>query len=191
MVQKCLLSGYAANGVCENDYENCLRFLNGKLIYTTDEGKQIVLPIATLKNPFSGEFDLSQCGDTGKDLSVNTGCRKGKITENGNKVEIWFTPWFSVEKNLNSTAPHLEPIFTNWNHTVAPIGIFWNWGNWDNLDWYDYLTTCDLNSISSDNLLKLYEKSAAPDTLPLNSVMHRITVLHGKNFMFILTKIRN
>lgn len=152
-----ILSGYAANGVCEKDYENCLIFLNGKLKYTPDEGEPIFLPIADLKNPFSGEFDLSKCGDARIYLSINTGCRKEN--KNNSKVEIWFTPWFSVEKNLDSTASHLKSIFADWNHSVAPIGIFWNWGNWDNLDWYEYLTTCDVDAISSDDILKLYSSA--------------------------------
>jgi len=132
------------------------RFLNGRLIYkpnTNDNGK-IELRIADLANPLGGTFDLSRCGDTGNYLSISTGYRKGKKPENANKVEIWFTPRFLVESEINRSASHLKKIFPiNWPSKAA-VGILWTWGGWDNLENYDYLTAQDMDELSNDNLYK-------------------------------------
>ncbi|MBA3814719.1 MAG: hypothetical protein H0X26_09635, partial [Alphaproteobacteria bacterium] len=39
-----------------------------------------------------------------------------------------------------------------WKEDTAPVGIFWRWGHWNNLTWYDHLTTASLDDISSKNL---------------------------------------
>ncbi|MEB3702417.1 Putative U-box domain-containing protein [Candidatus Bealeia paramacronuclearis] len=71
------------------------RFFKGKLIYTDPQtNAQTVLPISSLPNPLSGEFDLSKCGKTGEDLSINVGYRKVHNQANTSKIEIWFTPTF-------------------------------------------------------------------------------------------------
>ena len=134
------------------------RFVNGVLIYRpnpeSDDGK-IVLPIADLPNPLEGTFDLSKCGDTDEYLSISTGYRKGKKTENEDKVEIWFAPRFLIEKEINTTAKHFQAIFpAQWNAN-APVGIFWTWGNWaaDDHD-MDYLTNESMDNLSK---IDLYE----------------------------------
>jgi hypothetical protein len=131
------------------------QFLNGTLIYRpnpqSDEG-MIQLKISDLLNPLEGTFDLSKCGDMGKYLSISTGYRKGMKAENGNKLEIWLAPRFMVEKKLKSSASHLQPIMYNWREDTAPIGILWSWGGWNDLSWYDYLTSQYVTDISSKNL---------------------------------------
>ncbi|MEY3177808.1 MAG: hypothetical protein RJB42_49 [Bacteroidota bacterium] len=109
------------------------RFMNGRLIYKEKE----VARIGDLVNPetLEGTFNLAGCGDAGQHLSINTGYRKGKKAENANKVEIWFVPKFLVERDLATTAAHFQPIMGKW---TSPIGIFWTWGGWDNLGWYDH-----------------------------------------------------
>jgi len=114
------------------------RFLNGKLVYKPDINSKVELRIADLKDPLNGTFDLSRCGNTGNYLSISTGYRKRKKPENASKLEIWFAPRFLIEKELNTTAAHFKPIMGAWNKEV-PVGIFWTWGGWDNLGWYDYL----------------------------------------------------
>jgi len=118
-------------------------FYNGKLVYTdpNNTSRKIELPIAALANPLEGTFDLSACGDTGRYLSISTGYRKGRRAANKDKLEIWLAPRFLVERELRSTARHLQPIMDNWPGEVAPIGIFWNGGNWMHLSWYECLTT--------------------------------------------------
>jgi hypothetical protein len=144
------------------DQEACFRFLSGKLIYKpqkgNDEGKE-VLRIAELSNPLGGTFNLSQCGDTDKYLNISTGYRKVKKAENVNKVEIWFTPRFLVQKEINTTAGHFTEIFPNKWKDDASVGLLWTWGGWDNFGWYDYLTSESTDNLSKINLFENWKKS--------------------------------
>lgn len=132
------------------------QFFKGKLIYRpnadSDEGK-IEMLIADLANPLEGEFNLKDCGNMGEGLSINTGYRKSKKAENKDKAEIWFVPKFMVERDLGigSTTSYLLPIIDLWPEAIAPIGIFWSWGNYG-LKYYDYLTSRTPDEISSENL---------------------------------------
>jgi len=120
------------------------RFLKGILVYKPNQGSdvgRVDLPIAALENPLEDTFDLSHCGDMGKHLSISTGYRRGKKVENVNKIEIWLTPRFLVEKEINGSVQHYQEIFpSKWPENV-PVGIFWVWGGWDNMKLYDYLTS--------------------------------------------------
>ena len=122
---------------------------------------KIELKISDLTNPLEGTFDLSKCGDASKYLSISTGYRKGKKPENSSKLEIWLAPRFMIKKKRETSAKHLQPILDNWTEETAPIGIFWIWGGWGNLSWYDYLTNVSTDNISSKNL---YENWQRPDT---------------------------
>jgi hypothetical protein len=138
------------------------RFLKGILVYRpngkSDVGR-IDLPIASLVNPLEGTFDLSQCGYADKYLSISTGYRKEKKAENKDKVEIWITPRFLIEKEIQSTANHFKGIFpAKWTNNY-PIGIIWTWGDWDWLDDYDFLTNLSMDSISDNNLYETWQLS--------------------------------
>ncbi len=128
------------------------RFINGKLIYkpdqNSDQGK-VELLIRNLKDPLEGTFNLSRCGDSEKYLSIATGYRKEKKEENASKLEIWITPRFLIEKNLEGNAGHFKSILQKWSKD-APIGLFWTWGSEKKLDDYDCLII-DANP-SSNNL---------------------------------------
>src|SRR3990167_2409765 len=149
----------------EDIYE---RFLKGVLVYRPNEGSdvgKIELPIAALANPLESTFDLSKCGDTGQYLSISTGYRKVQTTANANKVEIWFTPRFLVDKEMPHLAPnhHMRQVIRSWDSARAPIGIFWTWGGWnatDHMMYCDYLTTESIEEVGSENLLKKYQKGA-------------------------------
>jgi len=110
------------------------RFLNGKLIYrpypNSDKGK-VELRIADLEYPLNGTFDLSRCGDMGKYLSISTGYRKGKQSENKDKIEIWIAPRFLIEKELNTTASHLKP---RMNYLGDEDEIYISWASSGSLD---------------------------------------------------------
>src|SRR3546814_6755455 len=95
--------------------------------------------IADLANPLEGTFDLSRCGDAGNYLSIATGYRKGKISSNANKVEVWLTPWFLIGKNFHDTASHFAPIMRSWDANKAPIGLFLTWGGWEDKEVYHHL----------------------------------------------------
>jgi hypothetical protein len=149
----------------EEEYQ---RFMAGALIYRPKEGSaigQIVIPIASIanQNTLEGTFDLSRFGDISQYLSISTGFRKGKINANENKTEVWIVPKFVVDQNINGAARHLQPIRDRW---TAPYGIFFTWGNWNNLDWFDYEVTKDPATISSEKLLEIayhaHEKSFIP-----------------------------
>jgi len=156
-------------------------FLNGTLIYTDPQsGNKITLPIRDLTNPLEGTFDLSCCGDTGKYLSISTGYRKKKESENEDKVEIWITPRFLIEKELETTAKHFQEIFGDWKPNV-PVGIFWTWGTWDNLTWYDYLTTEDNNEIKKRNLYEKHRLARAYNMIITLYVQLRTTAYSAYN----------
>jgi hypothetical protein len=145
----------------EQGYDEALlfRFLNGKLIYKPNKENdvgRIELPIASLLNPLEGTFDLSRLGDAGQCLSISTGYRKEKIAANSNKSEVWIVPKFVVDREVGSTARHYRDIMSKW---TAPIGLFFTWGDWDNLEWCDYLVTASPEAISSKNLYENWDAS--------------------------------
>lgn len=132
----------------------------GNLIHTDPKTrKETVLPISALPNPLEGEFDLSKCGDTGQYLSINMGYRNKMNSKNAKKVEIWVAPRFLIEKELNANASHFQPIMDTWEQEQAPVGMFWTWGGWDKLDWYDYLTSSTTDELSKINLLENWRNS--------------------------------
>jgi len=160
-------------------------FRGGRLLY---EGREVA-QIATTFNPatLEGTFDLSRCGDAGRYLSIHTGYRKGKRAENKDKLEIWFVPKFLVERDLATTAAHFRPIMDQW---TAPIGIFWTWGNWDNLGWYDYLVRKTPEELTSKNLYENWCNAphSSQHRQPPARTLHRTSdnALRNSSFMFIL-----
>lgn len=110
--------------------EECQLFLNGKLKYTPDKGAPVFLPIANLEHPFSGQFNLSLCGDASKYLIISTGSRKERRWEDNNKLEVWYSPCFFVKENpLYKELIRFYPkLSMNCDNQDKPIGIFWNWG---------------------------------------------------------------
>jgi len=138
------------------------RFVMGKLIYKPDSNSdkgRIELPIRALANPLEGTFDLSQCGDSGKYLSISTGYRKGKKAENEDKVEVWLAPRFLIEKNRAGSASHFKPIMSGWSAASAPVGIFWTWGESDDLTDYHHLTEDSIDSLSDHSFIDMFWKS--------------------------------
>ena len=180
-------------------YEDVYRmFINGKLIYkpdpNSDKGK-IELPVRDLKDPLEGTFNLSRCGDSEKYLSIATGYRKKKNEKNADKIEIWITPLFFIDKNLQTTAGHLKEIMEVCSNDVASIGVFWTLGIYDN-EYYNYLICND--DISSDNLYKKYENHKSPSyevysiyitpTKVLSEILERHHKQHISCFRFELKK---
>lgn len=142
--------GPAIPDIAKGHEDIYLRFVKGSLIYKPNKDNDvgnIELPFAALPNPLEGTFDLSSCGDTGKYLSISTGYRRGKKADNMNKTEVWIVPKFVVEKDQASSARHLTPIFGVF---TAPVGLFWTWGSWDNMEWYDYLASRPLDGAMSN-----------------------------------------
>jgi hypothetical protein len=138
------------------------RFAMGKLIYkpdpNSDNGK-IEFPIRDLANPLEGAFDLTGCGESNEYLSISTGYRKGKEAQNTDKVEIWITPRFLIEKEINSTAAHFQPIMDEWRAANAPVGVFWTWGDWDDLNLFDYLVNNSFDQLANNNLYRKWGRA--------------------------------
>lgn len=165
------------------------RFLKGVLVYRPTEGSdvgKIELPIASLINPLESTFDLSSCDDAGKYLSIATGYRKGQISSNANKIEVWLAPRFLIEKDLQGAAKYFAPIMSTWDAKTATIGVFFTWGGWDYLGWYDYLTSKTPDHLSSENLYKNLTEAQSEPTCTHNAVMYKEKSFYAKNFMFIL-----
>lgn len=155
------------------------RFYNGKLIYRPNKKSDVgmvTLPISALANPLKGTFDLSQCGDTWKYLSISTGYRKGKRPENEDKVEIWFAPRFLIEKELNTTAKHLSAIFPSKWPVSAPVGMIWTWGATDSPDNFDYLTTKNMVDLSKIDLFAALREAVTPLRSATTPEIHHIPV---------------
>jgi hypothetical protein len=136
---------------------------------------RIEIPFSSLSNPLEGTFDLSEYGDTGQYLSISTGYRKGKKAGNASKVEVWIVPKFVVEREVSSSARHLAPILRSF---TSPLGLFWTSGGWDNMDWYDYLTSSSFEEISSENLYENYKKCEGVEFHRISAGSFRRAVLN-------------
>jgi predicted solute-binding protein len=58
-----------------------------------------------------------------------------------------------IEQIIKSKPDHpLASLMAGWHADLAPVGMFWRWGNDKNLTWVNYLTTATMKAISSKNL---------------------------------------
>ncbi len=150
------------------------RFLKGVLVYRpdpkSDVGK-IELKIADLKIPMEGTFDLSQCGDTEEHVTIATGYRKSENADNGDKITIWITPRFLIEKNLSGDASHFKSIMSSWDAMCAPVGLFFNWDRFS-LCQYDYANTENFDEFFKKDFYEKWStksvKIFSADAIPKN-----------------------
>ncbi len=149
--------------------ENVYRqFYNGVLEYRKDPSDPeptLTLPFAALMNLFSDRtFDLSKCGDASKYLRITTSVKEFfKVKEeNSNKVVILACPYNVIKKNH---AAKFEVSMQKWEQKDAPVGLFWRWGDFEDLSWYDYLTCLSLEAMAVENLEENWYKcgTAPPD----------------------------
>ncbi|WP_032113621.1 hypothetical protein [Candidatus Paracaedibacter symbiosus] len=92
LIEEEFIAGKTVKKICQEAWygvpgheEIYERFLKGVLVYRPQKGSEvgmITMRISELGNPLEGTFDLSQCGNVGKYLSISTGYRKGKKQEN-------------------------------------------------------------------------------------------------------------
>lgn len=133
------------------------KFLNGKLIYKPNAGNnlgKIELRVADLDNPLKGEFNLSQCGKVGKNLSISTGLGKAKAL-NTTKIQILLVPRFLMKREIESCLGIFNSIYSSdWPETI-PVGIICTWPDKYKGTHFHYLTTQNFVQISNNNL---YEK---------------------------------
>jgi hypothetical protein len=183
-------SRYVRKGVLISEivkgYEDIYRqFLRGKLIYKPDpksDAGRIEIPFSSCVDPstLEGTFDLSRCGDMGKYVSIATGCRLKKNLANDMKREIWLVPRFLVEHSHNS----FKNIIDKWPQN-CPVGIFWVWGSWDNLDWYDYLTNASIDDIISKDLYENWRQGRCVPTTARSAYTGRVVAPHAFHVSFV------
>jgi len=131
------------------------RFYKGVLEYTSpNDGKKIRLPFLDLKDK-DGTFNLSTCGNTGNSLVITiNSVRFFEIEgENKDKTVTAILPYHWIEEIIKSKPNHpLASFMADWDPDIAPVGMFWRWGNDKNLTWVDAQTKASLKMISSKNL---------------------------------------
>lgn len=154
--------------------------LEGELIYTSDyNGQQFTYKINDLVKEWTLELSNEVIfGDIANYLVITTDLTKFlKIGgENKDRTVMLIAPWFLIEENLNSTAKSLKYIMTTWNKEAYPIGIFWRYGNWDNLEWCDYLTNQNVDIISEKNFYELWLNCCTTVCLPFPICMDSFTL---------------
>ena len=123
--------------VARGHEEDYLKFLRCTLVYkphgASDE-ERIEIPIGILADPLHGTFDISRCGNASQYLVISTGYRTEQKPEHAEKMEVWITPRFLVEANLNGNAAHLKPMRAECRgryNEHDEVNIFWTWGTWD------------------------------------------------------------
>jgi hypothetical protein len=142
------------------------RFYNGLLIYKKGQKDQIVLPISGLSDPLNGTFDLSRCGDEGKYLSIATGYKKAKNSENASKIEVWIAPKFLIEGNAGALGAQRSTIMSAWTNPACPVGLFWTWGGYAVDGVCDYLARETVDNISANDIYENHLSARASAAAP-------------------------
>lgn len=82
-------------------------------------------PFSSLPNPLNGSFDLTACGTLRKHFRVSIGY-KTQTLPGDRRTEVWITPRFLVEQNLDGSADYFRWIF---NAFTSPVGLYWGIAN--------------------------------------------------------------
>lgn len=106
------------------------------------------------ENSLEGTFDLSACGDVGKEQVISIGYRKGINPDRKDITEIWIAPQFVIKKKSATTAKHLSEIITLWKGDREPIGTFFTCANEHNA-FFDY-TFASLAQMSQKNFFYIW-----------------------------------
>jgi len=138
------------------------RFINGSVIYKNDDGEEISIPIKDWidLNTLEGTVRLDKygCTEAEKRLTISFGYhRRNDYT---GKIEIWIVPRFVISRSASGEISHLQDAIhtSNWPISKDSIGVFSRWGNWENLQWFDFIHE-GINKLSGKNLHKLDEDS--------------------------------
>ena len=170
-----LLKAYMNNMEVPNDVSNIITrnlhdvthinpLLDGKLIYTPDNGEEATFNIKDLINP-NGCIDLSDeiFGDASRYLLITTDLEQFfSFKEDSRRLVMLIAPQFLIEEKIEPSAKPFEEIMDNWQ---APIGIFWRVEGTKNLGSYWYLTSKNLIEISKNNVYKLILMASMTRTL--------------------------
>ena len=151
--------------------------LDGKLIYTPDNGEKTAFNINNLLKT-NGCIDLSNeiFGDLSEYFLITTDLEEFfSINQNGKKLVMLIAPRFLIEEKIGSSAKPFEPIMDNWQEEQASIGIFWRMQSWDDSGWYKYLISNNLVQISSmdfADLLNCANVNSSSDAPSLDFIIH-------------------
>jgi len=136
------------------------QYYNGILQYTPEDGgPKIVLKFSDFKD---GTFDISACGNEAQWQVITQSMPRFFIVEGENKDKLVTLVVLRqvVEQAVKEDPNHpFSPILETWP-VDKPVGLFWRYGNYKNLAWFDYLTTSTLEEISRSNLFENWKKSS-------------------------------
>jgi hypothetical protein len=128
--------------------------LDGDLVYTDKDEKRFFKIMSLIKNDWC--MDLSSkniFGDSSNYLLITTAPEAFfRIVDGSIRLVILIAPKFLIEEKIETTAKTFLPIMANWNEEQAPIGIFYRMERCNDLNWFDYLTTDDMLTISKNSL---------------------------------------
>jgi hypothetical protein len=129
-----------------------------------DKDPAYVLPFLPLMNLSVKAFDLPSDIKASKNLVITHNTQRF-FEVGGSKTHILIATKAMIAAGMKSMLmsvelkAKLDEVMTQWDKTVAPIGIFWRYSNSEDLTWFAYLITQDLSSISSINLYENWKKS--------------------------------
>lgn len=152
--------------------QKCLHelFYNLELVYNPNPDSEeglVRFKISDLPNPQEGTFDLSQCGDAGKYLTISTGYPQKESVENKNKLEIWIVRRDFIEEELKENrVQQLKGHFPEWSDKAdykyicgltewkknVPIGIFWTRSDWRETHLHNATIDQSISSLKSKTL---------------------------------------
>lgn len=144
-----------------------LWFSKIKLIYKNPNKKEEKEWLfSDLKNPFQGEFDLSDCDEnTQKFISINTGFKTIKNPDHKKKWEVWIMLKSMAEAHITKKNENYYKILNNWPDKCR-LGIIWTDGDSDPyIGHYDYLVNNKDLQISSFNLYEQWYTSSCKGAL--------------------------
>jgi hypothetical protein len=94
--------------------------------------------------------------------------------DNENKLVVLASP-YALIKYLY--ADKFSKAIVNWYPEVAQVALFWRYGNWEDLSWYDYLVTSSVGKLSDVNLYENWRYRAARTFLHKEILSHRLEAL--------------
>jgi hypothetical protein len=160
--------------------------LDGKLIYTPDNGEKTTFEIKNFLKT-NGCIDLSNeiFRDISEFLLITTDLEEFfSIKTNSDKLVMLIAPRFLIEEKIGSSAKPFKPIMDNWKEDQAPIGIFWRFQSWDDSGMHWYLTSKNLTQVSTSNFYDLF--AASQGSYHLDPPFYELHLLDaGIYFMFI------
>lgn len=115
------------------------------------------LPFLDMKNPFNGVLNLPDSYRGASQILITTSVDEFfKVNEEDkSKLIILVSPYGAI-KNLY--AARFGETTADWDPTIAPIGMFFRFGNWKDLSWFDARLK-SLENLSGTTFQSMYMQS--------------------------------